>query len=126
MRDGRERSTHLEVLDLPTPPIVRLLLPLLVLGNREKRNLLLVLANLDDRGDELDKEVLELEKGGEPVVEEVDNETLDVRTVVILRRRTEERGERSERGRGGGGGRGRGRKSQERRNGEKRRKGGRT
>ena len=39
---------------------------------------------LDNRSDELEQEVGQSEERGEPVVEEVDDESLDVRSVVIL------------------------------------------
>jgi len=42
-------------------------------------------ANLDDRSDELDEEPRNLEERREEVVEEVDEQTLDVRSILILR-----------------------------------------
>lgn len=64
------------------------LAPLLVLGQGKERNLLLVLAfslaSLDDGSDELLEEALDLKQTGPEVVEEVENQTLDVRTIVIL------------------------------------------
>ena len=42
------------------------------------------MTNLDDRGDELDEESRDLEERREEVVEEVDEKTLDVRSILIL------------------------------------------
>jgi hypothetical protein len=83
---GVARPQPLEVLDLPPAAVVRLGFPRFVFGNRKERELLLGLGDLDDRGDELDKKVGQLEQRREPVVEEVDDETFDVRPVVVLSR----------------------------------------
>jgi hypothetical protein len=58
--------------------------PLLELGNGEKVNGFLPMAYSDDGSNELDEEIGELEKRRVEVVKEVDDESLDVRTIVIL------------------------------------------
>jgi len=58
--------------------------PLLELGNGEEIDRFLPMTHSDDRGNELNEEIGELEKRRVEVVEEVDNESLDVRTIVIL------------------------------------------
>ena len=83
---GVARPQPLEVLDLPPAAVVRLGFPRFVFGNRKERELLLGLGDLDDRGDEFDEKVGQLEQRREPVVEEVDDETFDVRSVVVLPR----------------------------------------
>ena len=69
---------------MPASTVVAGLLPALVLGDRKERHRLLALGDLDDRRDELDKEARDLEKAGEEVVEEVDDEALDVGAIVVL------------------------------------------
>ena len=76
--------THLVVLRVPPFAVVVLRLPLFVLGHGVKAVLLLSLPYLDDRGDELDQKVRDLEQGRVEVIQEVDDQTLDMRTIVIL------------------------------------------
>ena len=79
------RTKTLVVLDLPSLGIVAGgLLPRLVLGKGKERLALLPLAGLDDGGDELLQETGHVEKGGPEVMEEVDDQALDVRAIVIL------------------------------------------
>jgi hypothetical protein len=61
------------------------LYPLLELGNGEEVDRFLPMAHPDDGSNELDKEIGELEQRRIEVVEEVDDESLDVRTIIILK-----------------------------------------
>lgn len=78
------KQSHLVVLGDPALGVVVLLPPLLVLGQGEEGLLDFALGELDDGRDELDQETLEFEKRWEEEVEEVDEETLDVRSIMIL------------------------------------------
>jgi len=84
------RATHLVVLDLPACAIVVVLLPLLILWNGEECQLLLSLGRLDDWRDEFDEEVWQLEQTWVKGVQEVDDQTLDVTSIVILIRHNHE------------------------------------
>ena len=64
--------------------IRRRLEPLLILRDREEIATLLALRNAHNRRNELDEEPGDLEKRRIEVVEEVDEKTLDMTTVVIL------------------------------------------
>ena len=64
----------------------RLFEPFLVLRNREEVDLLVSFRDTDDRSDELDQELRDLEQRGIEVIKVVENETLDMRTIVILGR----------------------------------------
>lgn len=81
---GGGSTETLVVLDSPALGIVVLLLPSLILGEGEEGPGLLSLGHLDDGGDELLEESLDVEEGRPEVVDEVDNESLDVRSIVIL------------------------------------------
>lgn len=85
-RQGQPHPTHLVVLWVPALAAVILLAPLLELGQREERLLILALGHLDNRRNELDEEAIELEQRRVEVVEVVDEETLDVRSIMILAR----------------------------------------
>lgn len=76
--------THLVVLRVPTFAIVVLSLPLFVLRHSVEAVFLLSLPYLDDRGDELDQKVRNLQQRGVEVIQEVDDQTFDMRTIVIL------------------------------------------
>jgi len=65
--------------------MVMLLHPLLEFGNSEEVDRFLPMAHSDDGSNELDEEIGEFEKRGIEVVEEVDDEPLDVRTIVVLK-----------------------------------------
>ena len=58
--------------------------PLLVLGDGKEIPPLITLRNAHNRRNKLDEEARDLEERRVEVVEEVDEETLDVATVVIL------------------------------------------
>jgi hypothetical protein len=75
---------YLVVFVLPSFAIIVLRLPLFVLRQRIETQLLLALPGLDDGRDEFDQEVGYAEQRGVKVVEEVDDQTLDVRSIVIL------------------------------------------
>jgi hypothetical protein len=77
-------ATHLVVLVVPPLAIVVVLLPLLVLWDGVEGDFLLAFPDLDDGSDELDKEPRDLEKGRVEGVKEVDDQALDVRSIVIL------------------------------------------
>lgn len=95
-------ATHLVVLDVPASTLVVLLLPFLVLRNSEEGLLFLAFgdlpgrsipcmaqtaserAHLDNGRDELDEEVGNGKQRREEVVEEVDDQALDMRAVVVL------------------------------------------
>ena len=67
-------------------PVGLVLLPLLELGDREEGQLLLALGGLDDGRDELFEEGLP-QQGRPVVVDEVDQQTLDVGTVLGVGRK---------------------------------------
>lgn len=75
---------HLVVLGFPLVRVCSVLQPLLVLRDGEEIDLLVSLRDTNNRRDELDQELRDLEKGRIKVVEVVENETLDVRTIMIL------------------------------------------
>jgi hypothetical protein len=82
---GSRGTKTLVVLDLPSLGIVAGgLLPGLVLGKGEEGLALLALGGLDDGGNELLEESGDVQEGWPEVVKEIDNQTLDVRTIVIL------------------------------------------
>ena len=58
--------------------------PLLELGNGEEIDRLLPMTHSDDGSNELNEEIGELEKRRVEVVEEVDDKSLDVRSIMIL------------------------------------------
>lgn len=61
-----------------------LLHPLLELGDSEEINRFFPMAHSDNGSDEFNEEIRELEQRGIEVVEEVDDESLNVGTIVIL------------------------------------------
>ena len=69
---------------LPLVRVRRLFEPFLVLRNREEVDLLVSFRDTDDRRNELDQELRNLEQRRIEVIEVVENETFDVRTIVIL------------------------------------------
>lgn len=80
-----EKPTYFVILDGPPAAVVVLFLPGFVLGNCEEGQALLALCGPNDRSNELDKETRDLQKSWEEVVEPVDDETLNVRAIMILR-----------------------------------------
>lgn len=82
--------SYLVVLDGPTATFIIRLLPSLVLGNGVKGKLLTSLAILralghpDNRRDEFAKEAGDAKEFRPEVVEKVENETFDMRSIVIL------------------------------------------
>jgi hypothetical protein len=82
--DDMASITHLVVLRVPPFAVIVLRLPLFVLGHGVEAVLLLSLPYLDDRGDELDQKVRNLQQRGVEVIQEVDDQTFDMRTIVIL------------------------------------------
>jgi len=82
---SRGGSTEtLVVLNGPTLGVIVLLLPRLVLGEGEEGLVLLALSHLNNGGDELLEESLDVEEGRPEVVNEVDDKSLDVGSIVIL------------------------------------------
>jgi hypothetical protein len=61
-------STNLVVFDMPSSSIIVLLFPVFVLGDGEEREVLLTLTDLDNRGDEFDKEARNLKQTREEMV----------------------------------------------------------
>ena len=80
----RDRQAHLVVLGFPTLSVVVRLLPLLVLWHSIECHLLLAFPHPDDGCDELDQEFRDPEQRRVEVVKEVNDQTFDMRTVVIL------------------------------------------
>lgn len=78
------KDMYLIILDMPSSSIGILLFPCFILGYSEERQMLLTLTDFHDRCDELDQEAWNLKETREEMVEEVDNETFDVRTIMIL------------------------------------------
>mmetsp|Transcript_96360 Transcript_96360/g.305690 ORF Transcript_96360/g.305690 Transcript_96360/m.305690 type:complete len:281 (+) Transcript_96360:61-903(+) len=74
----------LVVLALPSATFAVLILPRCVLRQREKRVRLVPLRDLDNGCDKLLQEARHLQQGREPLLDEVDDQTLDVGTVVVL------------------------------------------
>lgn len=72
------------VFDLPSLALVVVLLPRDVLWNGEERLLLLALDALHDGGDKLLQKAIYLQQRGPEVVEEINQQPLDVRPIVIL------------------------------------------
>lgn len=78
-------TTDLVVLGRPASHMIIFLHPLLEFGDSEEVDRFLPMAHSDDGSNELDQEIGELEKRRVKVVEEVDDQSLDVRTIVILK-----------------------------------------
>ena len=82
-------TQSLEVLVVPAMLMTRLLLPVFVLGHSEEVTLALgllhiALPDLDNGRDELHEEAGKLEQTWELNLQEVDEQSLDVRAVMIL------------------------------------------
>ena len=75
------------ILDPPRFPILCGAFPLFEFWKREERQLVGLFENFDDGRDELLKEI-HLQERGPVVMDEVDQESLDVRPVLILRTET--------------------------------------
>ena len=80
----RGGTETLVVLDVPTRRAVLSFLPRFILGHGVEHLGLLALRRFDDGRDELEQKSWDLEQRGEVSVQEVDQQTLDVRTIVIL------------------------------------------
>mmetsp|Transcript_45949 Transcript_45949/g.114222 ORF Transcript_45949/g.114222 Transcript_45949/m.114222 type:complete len:285 (+) Transcript_45949:3157-4011(+) len=80
---GRGAQTFV-VFGFPALAVVVLFLPLLVLGQGEKRHLVATTSHFDDGCDELLEESPVLEQLRPVVVEQVDQQTFDVRPVSVL------------------------------------------
>mmetsp|Transcript_120996 Transcript_120996/g.347655 ORF Transcript_120996/g.347655 Transcript_120996/m.347655 type:complete len:266 (+) Transcript_120996:2003-2800(+) len=88
---SRARAQAFVVLALPTLPAVSPLLPLLVLRHREEAPLvpalgvlLALLPDLDNGRDELLQEAVQLQERRPPMMHQINQQTLDVRAVVVL------------------------------------------
>lgn len=77
-------TIDLVVLGRPASHVPIFLYPLLELRNGEEIDGFLSMAHSDDGSNELNEEIVELEKRWVEVIKEVDDESLDVRTIVIL------------------------------------------
>ena len=77
-------TTDLVVLGRPARETLIFLYPLLEFRDGEEIDGLLPMAYPDDGSNEFDKEIGELEKGRIEMIEKIDDESFDVRTIVVL------------------------------------------
>jgi hypothetical protein len=81
----RQRQTDFVVFHFPLFVVGRVFLPVLVFRHGKEGNIILAcLGNFDDRGDEFDEEAGDGEETGVKGFKVIDDETLDMTSVVIL------------------------------------------
>lgn len=71
---------------MPTSPICILTFPRLIFRYGEERKISFALADFNNRCNEFDQKAWDLQQAREKVIKEIDDETLDVRAIVILER----------------------------------------